>query len=297
MYHQYLDTQQSAEGLELRDNLTCESLSTRSTDTWMSTKTMVDFAGIPITPDAIVDFLKRQLQLRSVCQQMTYQRMIEQAAIDRNLQVTPAEIQAEADRTRYQLRLESVTRTLEWLSDQLVTSQDWEAGIRDRLLAQKLRDTLFMGDVERVFVQSRLDFEQISLYRIRVPYHPLAQELFYQIEEGEISFFEAAHLYDVDEQRRLRCGYDGQFHRWDFEPDIAAELFGAPVGSVLGPFAIDHSYDLLMVGKFISAELTAETQNMILERLFQEWLESELNHLIHNQNTNQDAEVNDQPQV
>ncbi|NEQ26405.1 MAG: peptidylprolyl isomerase [Microcoleus sp. SIO2G3] len=245
---------------------------------------MVDFAGISLAPEEIVEFLRQNLQLRSVCQQMIYQQIIEQAAIDRNLEVTPSEIQAEADRTRYEMRLESVTKTLEWLSEQLMTAEDWEAGIGDRLLAQKLRDTLFSQEVERVFVQSRLDFEQISLYRIRVPYQPLAQELFYEIEESEISFYEAAHLYDIDEQRRLRCGFDGRLHRWDLEPDLAAQLFGASIGEVLGPFAIDRSYDLLMVSEFLPAELTTETRNIILERLFQEWLESELNYFIHNQN-------------
>lgn len=244
---------------------------------------MVDFAGISLSAAEIVEFLKQNLQLRSICQQMIDRRIVKQAAIDRNLEITSSEIQAEADRIRYELRLESVTRTIEWLSEQLISSEDWEAGICDRLLSQKLRDALFSPEVERVFVQSRLDFEQISLYRIRVPYRPLAQELFYQIEESEISFYEAAHLYDIDEQRRLRCGFDGRLHRWNFEPDIAAQLFGASIGEVLGPFAIDRSYDLLMVSEFLPAALTPETRNLILERLFQEWLESEFNYFIHTQ--------------
>lgn len=283
MHNQYLSTQQSAEEFEPRNPPTSKLLPTHRFNTWMLAETMVEFAGISLTPSEIVEFLRQNLQLRSVCQQMIYQRIINQATIDRNLTITPSEIQAEADRTRYELRLESVTRTMEWLDEQLATPEAWEAGIRDRLLTLKLRDALFTADVERVFVQSRLDFEQISLYRIRVPYHPLAQELFYQIEESEISFYEAAHLYDIDEQRRLRCGFDGRLHRWNFEPDIAAQLFGASIGQVLGPFAIDHSYDLLMVGEFLPAELVDETRNVILERLFQEWLESELNYFIHSQ--------------
>lgn len=247
-------------------------------------RAMVDFAGISLSNEEIVASLKRSLQIREVCQRLVHESIIEQASHERQIEVTPAEIQAAADQMRYEMRLESVSKTMGWLAEQLITPEDWEAGIRSRLLAQKLRETLFRPSVEQSFIQSRLDLEEISLYRIRVPYQPLAQELFYQIEEGEISFYEAAHLYDVDEQRRLRCGYDGQFHRWDFEPDIAAELFGSSVGTALGPFAIQQGYDLLMVGKFIPAELTAETQNLILERLFQEWLESELNHQMHNQN-------------
>ena len=36
-----------------------------------------------------------------------------------------------------------------------------------------------------------------------------------------------------------------------------------------------------MVEEFIAAELTPETRQQILDKLFQEWLESELNYLIH----------------
>jgi parvulin-like peptidyl-prolyl isomerase len=245
---------------------------------------MVSFSGLSIQPDMIVDFLKREMRLKEVCQAIVSRQIIERAAQERGLTVSEAEIQAEGDLQRRQKRLESASATFAWLEDQMMSPQDWEAGIRDRLLTQKLRESLFAADVERVFVQSRLDFEQVSLYRIRVPYQPLVQELFYQIEESEISFYEAAHLYDIDEQRRLRCGYDGRLHRWDFPPDMAAIVFGGTSGELLGPFAVEQGYDLLMVSEFIAAELTDETREIILERLFQEWLESELNYLIHNRN-------------
>ncbi|MFM7424755.1 MAG: hypothetical protein ACKO7W_07170 [Elainella sp.] len=38
---------------------------------------------------------------------------------------------------------------------------------------------------------------------------------------------------------------------------------------------------LLMVEEFISAELTPEIRQEIIQRLFREWLESELNYLIY----------------
>lgn len=241
---------------------------------------MVDFASFTLEPDEIIDFLKQNLQLRSICQQIVEQRIIAQAAQERTIEIEALEIQQEANRIRYEMRLESAERTLEWLQEQLLTPEDWEVGIRDRLLAKKLKNSLFSADVERIFAQSRLDFEEVLLYRIRVPYHPLAQELFYQIEEGEISFYEAAHLYDIDEQRRLNCGYDGRFRRWDFEPDVAAILFGSAPEVVQGPFQAQQGYDLLMVSRFIPAELTDQNRQVILTRLAQEWLESELNYLM-----------------
>ncbi|MCU0568051.1 MAG: SurA N-terminal domain-containing protein [Oculatellaceae cyanobacterium Prado106] len=281
MYHQSLGIDQSEQVLELKQQGDLQPCSIHDPNTALLAVNMIDFLGILLSPDEIVTFLKHQLQIRSICQQILYQRLIDHAAEDRHVKVSAQEIQAEADRTRYELRLESAARTQEWLTDNLLTPEDWEIGIRTRLLRQKLKETLFAQDVERIFMQSRIDFEQISLYRLRVPYLPLAQELFYQIEEGEISFYEAAHLYDVDEQRQLRCGYDGCLRRLDFEPDIAAILFGANTGHVLGPFPVDAAYELLMVSEFITPELTHEVREVILEQIFQEWLESEFNHFIH----------------
>lgn len=244
---------------------------------------MDNFSGIPLQLETIVDFLKQEVALKGVCQGILRCQIVEQAAQERNILVTPEEIQAEANRQRYQKHLESAAATFAWLSDQMITSEDWEVGIRHRLLAQKLAEHLFGGEVERYLAEHRLDFEQVSLYRIVVPYQQLAQELFYQIEEREISFYEAAHLYDIEENRRLQCGYEGKLHRWDFNPEMAAVIFGAPVEQVIGPFPSEQGYELLLVEAFISPELTVEMRQEIVNRLFQEWLNHELEYRIYHQ--------------
>jgi parvulin-like peptidyl-prolyl isomerase len=244
---------------------------------------MVNFSGIPLQFETIVDFLKQEVALKGVCQGIVRRQIIEQTTRERNIFVTPEEIQAEANRQRYQKHLESAAATFAWLSDQMITSEDWEIGIQHHLLAQKLAEHLFGGEVERYLAEHRFDFEQVSLYRIVVPYQQLAQELFYQIEEREISFYEAAHLYDIDENRRLQCGYEGKLHRRDFKPEMAAIVFGAPVEQVMGPFPSEQGYELLVVEALISPELTAEMRQEIMSRLFQEWLTHELEYRIYHQ--------------
>lgn len=244
---------------------------------------MVNFSGIPLQLETIVDFLKQEVSLKEICQKILCRQIIEQTAQERGIVVTPEDIQAEADRQRYQRRLESATVTFAWLADQMITSEDWEMGMQQHLLANKLAEHLFGKDVERYLAEHRLDFEQVSLYRIVVPYQQLAQELFYQIEEREISFYEAAHLYDIDGNRRLQCGYEGKLHRWSFKPEMAAIIFGADVEQVIGPFQSEQGYELLVVEALISPELTPEIRQEIINRLFQEWLEHELAYRIYHQ--------------
>jgi parvulin-like peptidyl-prolyl isomerase len=245
---------------------------------------MIDFHGISIESEEIVDFLKREMLLKDICQKIVSQKIIKKAAAEKDITVTPEEIQTEADSIRYGMRLEKASDTLAWLVDQMVSADEWERGIGDRLLAKKLAEHLFDREVEKYFAQNRLDFDQFILYQIVVPYQQLAQEIFYQIEEEEISFYEAAHLYDIDERRRYVCGYEGKVHRWNFPPDVAAAVFRSPipVGEILGPHKTEQGYHLFRIEEFIQAELSPLHRQEILDRLFKEWLESELNYSLHN---------------
>ena len=242
---------------------------------------MVSLGKASIEPEEIVSFLKKNIRLKEVYQEIVHQKIINQAAQERGLTVTPEEIQAEADKQRREKRLEKASDTLAWLEDQIITSEDWEVGIYDHILKQKLSEHLFAQEVEKFFAKNRLNFEQILLYRISTPSEQFAQELFYQIEEQEISFYEAAHFYDTDEERRHQCGYEGKLYRWSLKPDIAAAIFSANPAEVIGPLKSEQEYQLFMVEKFIPAELTQETYKDIINNMFEEWLASELNHFLY----------------
>jgi|SRR6478672_5327096 len=236
-----------------------------------------------INLEEVLGFLKKNLQLKDVCQSILSQKVIDKAAQLRDLTVTAEEIQAEAQKIRYQKRLEKAADTLAWLAEQMITVEDWEIGIRDRLLTQKLANALFAKEVEKLFSQNRLNFDQVLLYQIILADGRLAQELFYQIQEQEISFYQAAHLYDIDERRRHQCGYEGKLDRWSLKPDLAALVFGASVGEVVGPVFTNQGYHLLMVESFMPAELTPERYQDMLNHLFREWLSYELNYMVSNQ--------------
>ncbi|MGG6267506.1 peptidylprolyl isomerase [Leptolyngbya sp. AN03gr2] len=240
---------------------------------------MTSFKGGIIEPSRIIFALRKSLQLKDIYRSIAHQEIIDQAIEARGITVTPAEIQVEADRMRYENRLFQASDTLAWLSDQLVSAEDWEAGIRDRLHAEKLAQALFSKEVERFFAENCSEFDQVLLYRIVVPYLQLAQEIAYQIEEEEISFYEAAHLYDTDDVRRYQCGYEGKLYRWNLKPDLSAIVFSTPPGQIIAPMMIDQAAHLLMVEEFIPAELTPERHQEILARMFRDWLTTELNYL------------------
>jgi parvulin-like peptidyl-prolyl isomerase len=243
---------------------------------------MPDFHGIAIELIDIENFLKQQLQLKEICQKILYQKIINKSAQEHNISVTPAEIQAIADRQRREKKLEKASDTFAWLGDQMISPEDWEAGIQDDLLAKKLSTTLFSREVERHFAENRPDFERAILYQMVIPYEKLAWEVFYQIEEEEISFYQAAHLYDIDEKRRLHCGYEGTVYRGQLSySSISSIVFQSRPKEIIQPLKIEEEYHLLMVEEFLPAELTEEVHQEILQKLFSEWLTNELNYLLY----------------
>ncbi|AFZ43297.1 hypothetical protein PCC7418_1091 [Halothece sp. PCC 7418] len=255
---------------------------------------MINVSGEIIEAEEIVAFLKRQVQLKQTCTKILHQKIIQQAIQDHQLEISAEEIQAEADKIRHQMHLEQAEDTFAWLNDELITPEDWEAGIYEDLAAHKLANHLFSQAVTDLFNQNQHQFEQILLYEMILADEKLAWEIFYQIEEEELSFYQAAHLYDVDPERRIQCGYVGKVHRHDLKPNIATLVFQAIPGSVITPFASEQGYHIFLVEKFIQPELTNEIYQMLLDEMFQDWLAQELDYMLFNQTDDEKAQSEDQ---
>lgn len=246
---------------------------------------MIKFNSIEIPKSEIEKHLKQELKLKQICSKILHQKIIAETASSKNIVVTDQEIEAEANKVRCALHLEKASDTLAWLQENLTDPEEWEVAIRNQLLHQKLAQNLFDEAVEPFFAQNRPNFDRFILYQLVVPYEQLAQELFYQVEEEEISFYQAAHLYDIDPQRRYVCGYEGEVHRGDYTADIAAAIFKTPVviGELIGPIRSPHGYHLFKIENYFPAQLTNEIRQEIMNKLFEQWLASELNYLIHSE--------------
>jgi len=246
---------------------------------------MVKYKSVEIAPDEINEYLKQELKLKEVSDKILQQRIVVAAAAERDLRVSETEVEAEANKIRSSLKLEKAADTLAWLDDNFLSPDEWEIAITNQLLSQKLAEHLFGSQVEAHFAKNRLDFDRFVLYQLVVPYEKLAQELFYQVEEEEISFYQAAHLYDIDRQRRYVCGYEGEVHRWDYHPDLTASLFKTPVvvGELIGPLKSKQGYHLFKIEDYLPASLTAQIRQEIIDELFQGWLDSELEYLLHSE--------------
>jgi hypothetical protein len=229
-----------------------------------------------MSSELLINHLKERLQYRMLSEQWLSVQILRRAAIDSGIHVPEHDVQEEGDRQRRELRLERSDQTLAWLDSEEITPDQWERGITDQLLRSVMAEHLFGKDVERIFIENRLNYDGRSLYRLEVSDKALVQELFYQIEDGEISFFEAAHEYDESEVRRDRCGFEGIVHRFELPNDQAEAVFDAVPHQVLAPMETESGFCLLWVDRIVPAMLTANVRTTILEEMLTQWLAAEM---------------------
>lgn len=239
---------------------------------------MANLADLSLDAQDVVDFLRQNFRLTEIYQAIVEQRIVHQVALEQGIVVTLQEVEMEAEKLRYEKAFDNPIGFADWLTDCGATLSDFNQMVRFKLLTQKVMHSLFVDQVEAVFSQYPSGFDQLVLYKIVVPYEHLAQEIFYQIEEEEMSFFEAAHVYDIDENRRLNCGYEGTIQRRDLPPELATVLATTRAGELVGPIqAANQFYELFWIDDLIYPTLNPALRSTILQQLYQNWMEHNIN--------------------
>ena len=109
--------------------------------------------------------------------------------------------------------------------------------------------------------------------------YDLALELFYAVQEDELTFPEIAREYVPDSQLRLSGGYRGIQQRTDFRPEIAAAVFAATPPEIIKPIATSKGVYLIWVEEIIQPELTEDLHKQIVTDLFDSWLQQQVQQM------------------
>ena len=228
-----------------------------------------------ISTNELVKHLKLSLQMPQVLTSLIDRKIINQTAEREDVIIEDEELQAAADRFRFENNLIGSQDTLKWLNNYHLSVTEFEELIRNNLLRQKLGQHLFKDKVEPYFYAHQLDYNQASLYEIVLPNFNLAMELFYGIEEKELSFWDLAHQYIEDDRLRRRGGYIGLKTRDRLHAEIAAEVFvfdNARLPRVLKPIAVEKKTHLIYVEEIIQPVLNDSLRQKIVSKLYEDWL-------------------------
>jgi parvulin-like peptidyl-prolyl isomerase len=231
---------------------------------------------LKLSTEDIIRYLKLSCQVPSILEAIATQRVIAETAEKLGLELSVEELQQAADSMRFANRLLKADDTWAWLDKHYLTIDDFEEIAKTNSLYVKLAEHLFADKVEPFFYAHKIDYTGAVTYEVIIDDEDLALELFYALQEGEISFQEIARQYVQNSEIRRAGGYQGIRYRKDFRPEIAAAVFAASPPQLLKPIISPKGVHIINVEEIIEPELDEQKRIQILKDFFSGWLEQQM---------------------
>ncbi len=218
--------------------------------------------------------LHQRNALLPMLKQFAREQFLLQEASALGLAVSLAELQQAADVLRRHRGLDSAQATRQWLQQQRLSAEDFEAALERDLLIEKLADHVTRDDIPRYFAAHHAELDRARLRVILVPSEDTARELLEQLREGR-DFAQLARQHSQDPSAS-QGGDLGEVRRSRLSPTLAEKVFGSRPGEAVGPVVTPKGFCLFRVEALAAAELDADTAVMIRRELFDQWLSTRL---------------------
>jgi parvulin-like peptidyl-prolyl isomerase len=232
--------------------------------------------AITISAQDILQQVKLSCQIPSIVEQIVTRKVVKDAAAEAAIKVEAEELQKAADQIRLISKLKTADETWQWLNKNCLSLDDFEEMVYTNVISGKLAQHLFADKVEPWFVEHQLDYAGAVIYEVILDDEDLAMELFYALQEGEMSFPEVAHQYIQDTELRRRGGYRGIVRRTEMKPEISAAVFAAKPPQVLKPIMGAKGVYLIWVEEVIKLLLDEKLRYQIISDLFGAWVKQQV---------------------
>ncbi|WP_124974730.1 peptidylprolyl isomerase [Aphanothece sacrum] len=228
--------------------------------------------NITITEEEILKQAKFSGKMPEIIEGIINRQIIAEEGNRAGITVETEELQQAADQFRLVKNLQSAEETHKWLEKNQLSVDDFEEMLYYSILSGKLANHLFADKIEAYFYQNQLNYAEVVMYEVVLDDQDLAMELYYAIDEQEMSFWDVAHQYIQDTELRRKGGYLGRVKRQELKPEISAAVFAANPPQFLKPIMTSQGVHLVFVEEIIQPELDENINYQILSDLFSEWL-------------------------
>lgn len=231
---------------------------------------------ITITNEEIIEQVKLTCKIPEITEAIMTRKVIENAALEIGIKAETKELQKTADHFRSIYQLHSAEETWGWLEKHNLSLDDFEKIAYTSLISGKLATHLFADQVEPWFFEHQLDYAGVVMHEVVLDDEDIAIELFYAVQEGEMSFYDVAHKYIQDTELRRQGGYRGILRRKDLKPEVSTAIFAAKPPRLLKPILTSKGAHLIFVEELIQPKLDEKLSAIILSDLFSEWLKQQV---------------------
>ncbi|BAY06996.1 peptidylprolyl isomerase [Calothrix sp. NIES-2098] len=232
----------------------------------------------PATDTEILAYLRRVGKIAEIAALAERDSVILRACKQFQITVTNEELQAAGDAFRIEHQLLEASETLNWLSQQRISVEDWSLGIKIELLTKKLKEYLFGMEVDADYMDNCDRYRRVILSQILVTDLSDALKIVHLIQKENASFAALAVEYSQGQPSPENSDFVGVRLLVELMPEIAQAITDAVAGQVIGPIPTKLGYYILRVEKWLHPELSNSARDSILESLFQAWLHNSNAH-------------------
>lgn len=230
---------------------------------------VASLAGSQLTLGGLLYRLHLTGRLVPLAQEGLAQQWLLDQALAAGLTVTTEELQHTADLHRRRHGLLTAADTHAWLAAQGLSVDQFEAGLLETLLADKLRKQLTATGVESHFAEHSAEYEQLRVTLLIVGREELARELASQVRDEGRELESAALEHGLAVMPRL-------MFRKELDSPLAQALDAAGDGQLVGPVGTPKGFALLQARDRRAPELDGHTRKRIEQELFAAWLDSHM---------------------
>lgn len=225
-----------------------------------------------ITADEIVPLLTSYQMLP---------RLLVEIVIDRAIApitCTPEEIADNYWQFCQQNQISSEAERQAWLQRYHMTPKQLAALATRNLKIEKFKQVFWGNKVESYFLSCKFQLDRVIYSLIRTQDMAIAQELYFRILEGEQSFADLAREYSQGSEAQTG-GCIGPVELSSCHPTVAKMLSVSQPSQLWTPMHIGEWVAIVRLEKFIPAQLDETMRQRLLNDMFAEWLQKQLNQL------------------
>jgi len=227
-----------------------------------------------VTDDAVLVYLRRTFKIAEISALAEQEAIIIKACEAAGLNISDEELQAAGDTFRMENKLLGASKTLDWLTDQRISSEEWTDGIRVKLLTNKLRKHLFEDMVDAHYLNYRNDYRRAAFSQILVSELPEALQIIQDLRSEKASFCAMALEHSKAQSSAKQGGFVGVRFISTLMPEIKERIENHSEGSITEPIKTHLGYHILRIEKWLEPQLTEVMREEIIDTLFQTWLTS-----------------------
>lgn len=226
-----------------------------------------------INNDELLPILGQHLMLPQLAREIVIAEAIQ------GIECTGEEKQQAMQRFLEENQLKNDQDLQNWLNQAGVKSERLEDLTLRKVKVEKFKEKTWSDQLENYFAKRKKTLDQVVYSLIRTRNSGIAQELYFRILEGESDFKELARKYSQGIEAETQ-GLIGPVELSVPHPQIAQALVNSEPGKLFEPMRIGEWIVIIRLENLIRAKLDKATTRRLLDELFQQWLQEQLQNKV-----------------